>query len=159
MPAVAHVYYCNNGRRPDFALIIRDTGTITEQIGDVKIVERGDDHLGIVTRALHDIGWKPNPGAVGIVRQGNGIGYLPIVPADWRATPTLVRITNDAARALTDLSAKLGIPGDVLASDWILRSATDARHHYRQFTDPGGYIEDQSRITGWMPSGQPHLKD
>lgn len=78
--ATAHVYYKDKGRTPDFILVVRDTQPVPMQLADVKIVETGDDHLAIVTRALAEIGWLPaEPSDARIVRQSDGLGHLPVV--------------------------------------------------------------------------------
>lgn len=73
-------------------------------------------------------------------------------PADWRDHPTIVRINDTAANALNDLSAKLGIPGDELATAWILAAAADARWRYNYFTS-SGWVAPGNRIARFLPDG------
>lgn len=80
--ATARIYYKDNGRTPDFIIVVQDTQPIPTQLADVKIVETGDDHLAIATRALGEIGWSvADPFNARIVRQADGIGNLPVVSA------------------------------------------------------------------------------
>ena len=82
----------------------------------------------------------------------------PAEPADWRDHPTMVRITDDdTASMLNDMSARLGIPADELATTWIRNAATDALYRYERFMSPG-YIADHNRIVGWIFDGSPRLK-
>jgi hypothetical protein len=74
----AHVYY-RAGGHIDFVVIDADPGN-TGVRDNVKVTETGDDHLGIVCRALADIGYLPaDPQNARIVRQADGLGYLPVV--------------------------------------------------------------------------------
>lgn len=73
-------------------------------------------------------------------------------PADWRDHPTLVRISDRAAAALNELSAKLGIPGDQLASEWVCRAAAVARSNHERYTSPGCVVRG-NRIARWLEDG------
>jgi hypothetical protein len=55
------------------------------------------------------------------------------------------------------MAARLGIPGDILAAEWISRGAADALSRFELFMSPG-YIADHTRITGWQFDGSPRLK-
>lgn len=76
-------------------------------------------------------------------------------PADWRDNPALLRLDDETAAALHDLAAKLGIPADDLAGQWIRRSAGGALSNYESFTAPDSRI--RSRIIGWFHDGIPRL--
>lgn len=89
---------------------------------------------------------------------GDGRWAVQVRPDDWRDHPTMVRISDDAARALNEVAALLNTPGDTLATAWILRAAMDAKGRHARWTEEG-FIEDPTRITGWAADGTPHLKD
>jgi hypothetical protein len=110
-----------------------------------------------VNVALATLGYHPT-GAIEFVTDGTHMEATVLVASDeWRDVPTMVRIDDDTARALNDMSQRLGIPGDTLAVAWIRRAAADARSRVDWWTSEG-YIEDPARITGWDANGTPHLK-
>jgi len=78
---------------------------------------------------------------------------VPVAPdEDWRDHPTIVRVSDNAAAVLNDLSAKLGIPADELATDWILRSGMSAQRHYDHDTAPG-WVGGGNRIARFLSDG------
>jgi hypothetical protein len=72
--------------------------------------------------------------------------------ADWRAHPTIVRVSDEAAADLNAMSTKLGIPADELATAWIQQAAISALYHYNHDTAPG-FVAKGNRISRFLTDG------
>lgn len=149
---------------PDHRPVMVMVGTRSVEIGDrvrAGSLARGNGEqqgaAALVDAALDAIGYTLAEPL--IYNEHLRVYRAPVGPVrEWRDEPTLVRITDDTARALTSLSATLGIPGDTLADRLLLRAIRKSKSTHARWSEEG-YIEDHSRITGWDAQGFPHLKD
>lgn len=116
--------------------------------------------IDVVDGALTQLGYRRVSGLTVEVQPDGDKGGIWACSAEtrpgreWRDEPTLVRISDDTARALTDMADRLGIPADRLADTWIAGKAADARSRYDRFMEPG-YILDHGRIKGFLHDGTP----
>lgn len=127
----------------------------------------GRDGIAVVDQALSNLGYRrttpiaPAPDTdfpSGRVWTCAAQPFDTTIYRDWKDVPTVVRVANEAADALGEMADKLGIPTNILASEWIVRSASDARTRYAYFNEPGRLMEHMA-ITGYRSDGSPHLRD